>query len=144
MPNKILAVPSLPFFVSTVHAMIKSIFLFRKNTNGWFDCSIYIQAWHLWREGKAVELLDPSLAESCSPDEALLCIHVGLLCVQDDPNRRPIMSSVVSILENGSASATASLWLPMPTQPAYLGMMGETAELENSRNTMAMTVIQGR
>ncbi|XP_051189525.1 G-type lectin S-receptor-like serine/threonine-protein kinase B120 isoform X2 [Lolium perenne] len=106
--------------------------------------SLIVYAWHLWREGKAVELLDPSLAESCSPDEALLCIHVGLLCVQDDPNRRPIMSSVVSILENGSASATASLWLPMPTQPAYLGMMGETAELENSRNTMAMTVIQGR
>jgi hypothetical protein len=37
------------------------------------------------------------------------------------------------------------LSLPMPNQPAYLAMMGEkNSELENSRNTMAMTVIQGR
>jgi hypothetical protein len=110
-----------------------------------FDCFVFIQAWHLWREGKAGELLDPSMAGSCSPDEALLCIHVGLLCIQDDPSKRPLMSSVVSILENGSASGTSLLSLPTPNQPAYLAMMGEkNSELENSRNTMAMTVIQGR
>uniref|UniRef100_A0ACD5XV21 Uncharacterized protein n=1 Tax=Avena sativa TaxID=4498 RepID=A0ACD5XV21_AVESA len=105
--------------------------------------SLIVYAWHLWREGKGVELLDQSMAESCSPDEALLCIHVGLLCVQDDPSRRPLMSSVVSILENGSGSSSSSL--PMPNQPAYLAIMEEKkAELDNSRNTMAMTVLQGR
>lgn len=84
------------------------------------------------------------MAESCSQDEALLCIHVGLLCVEDDPSRRPLMSSVVSILENGSAS---SLSLPSPNQPAYLAMMREKSQrsdLENTRNTMTMTVLQGR
>uniref|UniRef100_M8BMF1 Receptor-like serine/threonine-protein kinase n=1 Tax=Aegilops tauschii TaxID=37682 RepID=M8BMF1_AEGTA len=70
-----------------------------------------IRAWSLWREGKAGKLVDPSMAGGCSQDEASLCIHVGLLCVEDDPSRRPLMSSVVSILENGSA---ASLFLPPP------------------------------
>ncbi|EMS52910.1 hypothetical protein TRIUR3_03904 [Triticum urartu] len=103
-----------------------------------------IKAWSLWREGKAGKLVDPSMAGSCSQDEALLCIHVGLLCVEDDPSRRPLMSSVVSILENGSAS---SLSLPTPVQPAFIEMMGDKSQrsdLENTRNTMAMTVLQGR
>ncbi|XP_037431380.1 G-type lectin S-receptor-like serine/threonine-protein kinase B120 [Triticum dicoccoides] len=106
--------------------------------------SLIVYAWSLWREGKAGKLVDPSMAGSCSQDEALLCIHVGLLCVEDDPSRRPLMSSVVSILENGSAS---SLSLPTPVQPAFIEMMGDKSQrsdIENTRNTMAMTVLQGR
>ncbi|XP_044984368.1 G-type lectin S-receptor-like serine/threonine-protein kinase B120 [Hordeum vulgare subsp. vulgare] len=110
--------------------------------------SLIVYAWHLWREGKAGKLVDPSMAESCLQDEALLCIHVGLLCVEDDPSRRPLMSSVVSILENGSASVVlASASLPEPNKPGYVGMMEEKtqrSDLENSRNTIAMTVLQGR
>ncbi|XP_037443039.1 G-type lectin S-receptor-like serine/threonine-protein kinase B120 [Triticum dicoccoides] len=109
--------------------------------------SLIVYAWHLWREGKAGKLVDPSMAESCSEDESLLCIHVGLLCVEDDPSRRPLMSSAVSILENGSASVVPSAYLPAPNQPGYIGMMGEKiqrTDLENSRNTIAMTVLQGR
>uniref|UniRef100_A0A453LKC1 Protein kinase domain-containing protein n=1 Tax=Aegilops tauschii subsp. strangulata TaxID=200361 RepID=A0A453LKC1_AEGTS len=97
--------------------------------------SLIIYAWSLWREGKAGKLVDPSMAGGCSQDEASLCIHVGLLCVEDDPSRRPLMSSVVSILENGSAS---SLSLPTPVQPAFIEMMGEKSQrsdLENTRNT---------
>ena len=87
------------------------------------------------------------MAGSCSQDEALLCIHVGLLCVEDDPSRRPLMSTVVSILENGSAPVVASASLPAHNQPGYHGMMEEKiqrTDLENSRNTIAMTVLQGR
>ncbi|CAN6218638.1 unnamed protein product [Urochloa humidicola] len=100
-------------------------------------------AWKLWKEGNASELVDASIVESCTLDELLLCIHVGLLCVQDDPNGRPLMSSVVSILENGSVS------LPAPDQPAYfaersLKLQGKGDDVENSRNSMTMTVLQGR
>ncbi|PWZ38447.1 G-type lectin S-receptor-like serine/threonine-protein kinase B120 [Zea mays] len=102
-------------------------------------------AWRLWNEGNASDLMDSSISESCVLDEALLCVHVGLLCVQDDPNRRPLMSSVVSILENGSVS------LPTPDKPAYLaekiwnrGLGLEGDDVHNSRNSMTMTVLQGR
>ncbi|XP_037431381.1 G-type lectin S-receptor-like serine/threonine-protein kinase B120 [Triticum dicoccoides] len=116
--------------------------------DGIMECpSLTIYAWSLWREGKAGKLVDPSMAESCSQDEAMLCIHVGLLCVEDDPSRRPLMSSVVSILENGSAPVVASASLPAPNQPGYLKMMGDksqSSDLENTRNAMTMTALQGR
>ncbi|XP_062199407.1 G-type lectin S-receptor-like serine/threonine-protein kinase RKS1 [Phragmites australis] len=97
-------------------------------------------AWKLWKDGNTSDLVDSSIA-GCVLDQVLLCIQVGLLCVQDDPNARPLMSSVVSILENGSVS------LPTPDQPAYLAERGRDkgpGDVENSRNTMTMTVLQGR
>ncbi|KAF7067235.1 hypothetical protein CFC21_073149 [Triticum aestivum] len=115
--------------------------------DGIMECpSLTVYAWSLWGEGKAGKLVDPSMAESCSQDEAMLCIHVGLLCVEDDPSRRPLMSSVVSILENGSAPVVASASLPAPNQTGYLKMMGEKSQRSNLENTnaMTMTALQGR
>ncbi|OEL17111.1 putative inactive G-type lectin S-receptor-like serine/threonine-protein kinase SRK [Dichanthelium oligosanthes] len=74
---------------------------------------ILMQAWSLWKDGKTKDFVDSSIVETCSLDETSRCIHVGLLCVQDNPNARPLMSSVVSILENGDTS------LPPPKQPVY-------------------------
>lgn len=51
-------------------------------------------------EGKVLELMDPTLVESCSISEVLRCIHVALLCVQENPADRPHMS-VVNIMLNG-------------------------------------------
>uniref|UniRef100_A0A8R7TMV4 Protein kinase domain-containing protein n=1 Tax=Triticum urartu TaxID=4572 RepID=A0A8R7TMV4_TRIUA len=65
--------------------------------------SLTAYAWRLWEDGKATELVHSSVTESCSLDEVLWCIHVGLLCVQDCPNDRPLMASVTFMLENGSA-----------------------------------------
>ncbi|KAL9460492.1 hypothetical protein AB3S75_003653 [Citrus x aurantiifolia] len=70
-------------------------------------------AWQLWNEGKCLELVDTALDESCSPSEVLRCIHVGLLCVQDQPTDRPTMSDVVSMLTN------ETMILPAPKQPAF-------------------------
>ena len=72
------------------------------------------QAWQLWNEDKVLELLDPTiLDESCPPSEALRCVHVGLLCVQDQAIDRPIMQDVVSMLSN------ETLQLPPPKEPAF-------------------------
>ncbi|KAF0910645.1 hypothetical protein E2562_004641 [Oryza meyeriana var. granulata] len=104
--------------------------------------SLIVYAWSLWKEGKTKNLVDSSIVESCSLDEVLLCIHVGLLCVEDNPNSRPLMSSVVSILENGSTA-----FLAMPNQPAYFARTRSEMDKmtdENSRNTMTVTVLQGR
>jgi hypothetical protein len=59
-----------------------------------------VQAWSLWIDDKAIDLVDSTLAKSCSATEALQCIQIGLLCVQHNPNSRPLMSSVVTMLEN--------------------------------------------
>jgi len=102
-----------------------------------------VQAWNLWKEGKAMSLVDSSLLGSCSPNEALRCIHIGLLCVQDNPNSRPLMSSVVFMLENEAIA------LSVPKQPVYFSQRyseaQETGEnTSSSMNNMDLTVLEGR
>ncbi|MED6173938.1 hypothetical protein PIB30_064405 [Stylosanthes scabra] len=67
--------------------------------------SLLAYAWHLWNDGKGVELKDPLLGDSCQEDEFLRCMNIGLLCVQEDAYVRPSMSSVVLMLKNESAMA---------------------------------------
>jgi hypothetical protein len=59
-----------------------------------------VQAWSLWKDGNMLNLVDSSIVEGCSLDEALRCIHIGLLSAQNNPNARPLMSWVVSSLDN--------------------------------------------
>ncbi|KAL4626190.1 hypothetical protein ACB092_05G077700 [Castanea dentata] len=71
-------------------------------------------AWQLWNEGRGLELIDPTiLDESCPPLEVLRCIHVGLLCVQDQASDRPTMLDVVTMLSNETHQ------LFPPKQPAF-------------------------
>ncbi|CAI8608545.1 unnamed protein product [Vicia faba] len=69
-------------------------------------------AWRLWSEDKQLEMIDESLKDSVVMDEALKCIQIGLLCVQDRANDRPEMSSVVLML-NGERA------LPSPRKPGF-------------------------
>ncbi|XP_020415075.1 G-type lectin S-receptor-like serine/threonine-protein kinase At4g27290 isoform X2 [Prunus persica] len=70
-------------------------------------------AWELWREGRGMEVIDASVRETCRHDEALKCIQVGFLCVQEDPADRPTMSSVILMLANEATS------LPPSKEPAF-------------------------
>lgn len=71
------------------------------------------QAWQLWNKGNALELMDPLLADTCLPDEFLRCIHIGLLCVQEDALDRPTMSSVVVMLKGETVT------LRQPQKPPF-------------------------
>ncbi|KAG5020642.1 hypothetical protein JHK87_016497 [Glycine soja] len=57
-----------------------------------------IEAWTLWKEQNALQLIDSSIKDSCVISEVLLCIHVSLLCVQQYPEDRPTMTSVIQML----------------------------------------------
>ncbi|KAL6184350.1 hypothetical protein ACLB2K_045752 [Fragaria x ananassa] len=48
-------------------------------------------AWNLWNEGRAMELVDEVLGDSYSKSEVMTCVHVGLVCVQDNAADRPTM-----------------------------------------------------
>jgi len=58
-----------------------------------------------------LEFIDPLLMESGQTIEVLKCMHMGLLCVQEDPEDRPTMTSVVVLLGNESVP------LPEPKHP---------------------------
>ncbi|CAL5082724.1 unnamed protein product [Urochloa decumbens] len=103
--------------------------------------NLIVYAWNLWKEGKARDLIDKCIVENCLLDEASLCIHTGLLCVQENPEDRPFMSSVVFNLENGCTT------LPTPNHPAYFAqrnMEQMRQDIINSKNTVTLTVIEGR
>ncbi|CAN6211372.1 unnamed protein product [Urochloa humidicola] len=105
--------------------------------------NLIVYAWNLWKEGKARDLVDKCIFKNCLLDEASLCIHLGLLCVQEKPEDRPFMSSVVFNLENGCTT------LPEPNHPAYFAQRNSDMEqmredIMNSTNTMTLTVIEGR
>ncbi|KAL5581840.1 hypothetical protein UlMin_014282 [Ulmus minor] len=55
-------------------------------------------AWKLWKENRALELMEATLYESCNENEFLKCFNLGFLCVQEEPSDRPTMSDVVVIL----------------------------------------------
>ncbi|RDX65312.1 G-type lectin S-receptor-like serine/threonine-protein kinase, partial [Mucuna pruriens] len=55
-------------------------------------------AWTIWKEGRALELIDLKINESCIESEVLRCLHISLLCVQQYPEDRPTMASVILML----------------------------------------------
>ncbi|KAE8667303.1 S-locus lectin protein kinase family protein [Hibiscus syriacus] len=70
-------------------------------------------AWRLWKEGKPLDIVDGFLVETSDLSELLQCIHISLLCVQQHPEERPSMSSVVVMLVSHNE-------LPSPKQPGFL------------------------
>uniref|UniRef100_A0A453GLX6 Protein kinase domain-containing protein n=1 Tax=Aegilops tauschii subsp. strangulata TaxID=200361 RepID=A0A453GLX6_AEGTS len=104
--------------------------------------NLIIYAWSLWREGLAKDLVDPSVSESCSDEEVLCCIHVGLLCVQDDPDARPPMSAILTTLESRSTP------LATPDKPLYFSRRNKVAKRadysQDSVDTETLTVVEGR
>ena len=74
-----------------------------------------LQAWGLYKGGNIVDMIDPVIMETCSDQEqALRCIHVGLLCTQARTTIRPSMSTVNLML------STEATMLPEPTDPAFV------------------------
>ncbi|KAL7185680.1 hypothetical protein ACSBR2_027604 [Camellia fascicularis] len=70
-------------------------------------------AWENWKEGSCLELIDPSIRDICNLQEALKCIVVGLLCVQEFSGDRPTMYASILMLRNENAS------VPSPKAPAF-------------------------
>ncbi|KAL9994238.1 putative protein kinase RLK-Pelle-DLSV family [Helianthus debilis subsp. tardiflorus] len=69
-------------------------------------------AWRLWNENKGEQIIDHRLIQTSAIYEVLRWINIALLCVQEDPQDRPTMSTIIFMLE-GQWSAN----LPIPSEP---------------------------
>ncbi|XP_020421409.1 LOW QUALITY PROTEIN: putative receptor-like protein kinase At4g00960 [Prunus persica] len=88
-------------------------------------------AWRSWREGTSSNLIDPTL-KTGSRNEIMRCIHIGLLCVQENVADRPTMASVILMMNSYSFT------LPVPSQPAfYLHSIGSDMSLGSEYNSGA-------
>ena len=57
-------------------------------------------------------VIDPTLGVG-SKTKIIQCIHIGLLCVQENVAHRPTMASVILMLNSNSITLSA------PSQPAF-------------------------
>ncbi|KAH7838643.1 hypothetical protein Vadar_029439 [Vaccinium darrowii] len=80
-----------------------------------YEYTDFFQVWELWRGGTPLNLMDPTLEGSHSRNEVTRCIHIALLCFQNDPDARPSMATVVLMLN----SYSTTLSIPQPS--GYLG-----------------------
>ncbi|XP_069153510.1 G-type lectin S-receptor-like serine/threonine-protein kinase At4g27290 [Solanum lycopersicum] len=100
-------------------------------------------AWKLYKEDRSLELADEQLADSCKTSQILRSIQVGLLCVQQHPNDRPSMFSVVQMLANESL-------LPKAKEPGFFternvydeGKSG--SQITSSKNEVTITLLDPR
>ena len=105
---------------------------------------LFWKAWILWTKGTPLDLIDEGLSDSSNLAEVLRCIHVALLCVQQRPEDRPTMSTVVVML--GSENP-----LPQPKQPGFF--MGKNSSEKDSSsskheahslNEVSLTLLEAR
>ncbi|KAJ4798613.1 G-type lectin S-receptor-like serine/threonine-protein kinase [Rhynchospora pubera] len=75
-------------------------------------------AWKLWEEQSILKLLDEAVESTTFATELLRCVHVGLLCVQECPDDRPSMSSVIMMLSSDN------LVPPAPKKPTSWRSIG--------------------
>ncbi|KAK6158331.1 hypothetical protein DH2020_005645 [Rehmannia glutinosa] len=102
-------------------------------------------AWELWRKDSALELMDPTLRDSCIIDQLQRCIHIGLLCVENHAVDRPTIEDVILMLKNEMTN------LPMPNSPAFitrnsvvLKEVEKSAPEKLSANELTLSEIGGR
>ncbi|XP_028108816.1 receptor-like kinase LIP1 [Camellia sinensis] len=68
----------------------------------------------LYKEGKVSQFMDRKLIPSAVLDQVQLCVQIGVMCTQFDPELRPTMGRVYSMLsENYSSSSSTLVEEPM-------------------------------
>ncbi|KAL5209310.1 hypothetical protein ABZP36_004933 [Zizania latifolia] len=109
------------------------------------DLNLLRYAWRLWKEDRSLEFVDQSIAGTLNVNQVVRCVQIGLLCVQEQPRHRPVMSAVTMML--GSESTL----LPPPLEPAFsTGRRSVSDDTEpevspsNSATSWTVTVVEGR
>ncbi|GJN03500.1 hypothetical protein PR202_ga20953 [Eleusine coracana subsp. coracana] len=107
-----------------------------------FDNEQYVDilnlVWQHWTVGTIGEIMDTSLRGNAPGDQVLQCVHIGLLCVQENPVDRPMMSTVNTMLSSASS-------LPAPLKPVFIPTSQSTSiSGTRSLNEVSVTELEPR
>lgn len=69
----------------------------------------------MYKKGKSLEIVDSALASTIVAEEVAMCVQLGLLCTQGDPQLRPTMRRVVAMLSRKQGN------MQEPTRPGVPG-----------------------
>ncbi|KAL5175160.1 Cysteine-rich receptor-like protein kinase 10 [Glycine soja] len=72
-------------------------------------------AYKMYKKGKSLEIVDSALASTIVAEEVAMCVQLGLLCTQGDPQLRPTMRRVVVMLSRKPGN------MQEPTRPGVPG-----------------------
>ncbi|KAL3615028.1 hypothetical protein CASFOL_040689 [Castilleja foliolosa] len=123
----------------------------RKNTSfynheGSFNLLGHV--WKMWKEENVGVVIDKRITSPSHRAEVVRCVHIGLLCVQELPQDRPCISSVLSMLRS------EIMELAKPKQAAfafnsshsYTGTSSsqQSQKSSSSCNNVTLTVVDGR
>ncbi|KAJ7014898.1 G-type lectin S-receptor-like serine/threonine-protein kinase [Populus alba x Populus x berolinensis] len=90
--------------------------------------SLIGHAWRLWKDGKPLGLIEAFPGESSNLSEVIMrCINISLLCVQQHPDDRPSMATVVWMLGGENT-------LPQPKEPGFFKGSGPVRPSSSSKN----------
>ncbi|KAH7662274.1 Non-specific serine/threonine protein kinase protein [Dioscorea alata] len=103
------------------------------------------RVWSSWKEGNSLQVVDESMKSSYDMNEVIRCINVGLLCVQNHPEDRPLMASVVLMLGGDSAFCAypKEPGVPLRRVP-HQSESSSSKQDTSSTNEMSMTLFEGR
>jgi len=79
-----------------------------------------VQVWEHWEAETVTELADPRMGGDFRKHDLLRCVHIGLLCVQEEPAARPVMSYVVTTLGTNTVTDQALC------KPAFVDKKSDT------------------
>ncbi|KAF3576511.1 hypothetical protein DY000_02035688 [Brassica cretica] len=107
---------------------------------------VVYKVWKQWNENQRLEILDTAVDSSSPtfrPREILRCLQIGLLCVQEHVEDRPMMSSVVLML------GSEAVFIPQPKRPGYCVASGSSLDTRSEDeactvNKFTMSIIDAR
>lgn len=104
--------------------------------------NLVAHAWSLWNERKFEDLVDESISQSVVLSEALKCMKIGLLCVQEHAADRPLMSTVIQMFGSDISA------LPEPKKPGFVARIDphetDSSSSKQTVNDVTITSLEGR
>lgn len=82
--------------------------------------------------------MDPTLSDTYNVNQFIRCSQIGLLCVQDEPDDRPHMSNVVTMLDNETTT------LLTPKQPTFFTRNKDLSSTASSSLQLDSIIEEGR
>nr|CAB3473128.1 unnamed protein product [Digitaria exilis] len=112
--------------VGTYFGVLLLEILSGKRNSGFYQFGDFLNllgyTWHLWEEGRWLELVEASISMEMHAAEARRYTYIALMCVQENADDRPTMSDIVAALNS------ESVVLPQPKHPAYFNLRVSKAE----------------
>lgn len=96
----------------------------------------------MWNEDNGSAFIDETIYKIEFQGEMVRCIHIALLCVQEFPNNRPTISTILAMLSREIVN------LPVLEQPVFAEKWNRShvtsSQMGVSINNVTLTMLDGR